>query len=253
MLGHTFERGWEFLLSSVGVFGVFIVAYSTLAILYALGGTIFYFIDKHKLLAEYKIQKGKYATDQDYVHVMKKLLFDYLVTILPLGIVSFPFLQYLNMSLALPSLGTWLLHIFICMVGEDFFHYWIHRYLHTSWAYQHIHKEHHLYLAPFALVATYSHPAEILMEGVAAFLPAVWLRPSIFTFYSWFIVRQLDAVYTHCGYNLPILGLLHKIPFYGGTIFHDYHHRAFTCNYASRFTYLDVAFGTYSENKELKQ
>jgi len=251
MVALFIERGWMFLQHTIGNFGLFLSAYFLMAILYGLTSLVFYYIDKHRLLDKYKIQKGEknYATDEDYVKVMKKLVFDYLVCILPLGIVTFPLTQYLNMSNAVPPLSTWLLHIFICLVGEDFFHYWIHRFLHTPWAYKTIHKDHHQYLAPFGLTATYSNPIEILMEGVAAFIPVLILRPHYFTFYTWFIVRQLDAVYTHCGYELPILRLAHKIPFYGGVIFHDYHHRAFTCNYASRFTYLDVAFGTYRECK----
>lgn len=30
-----------------------------------------------------------------------------------------------------------------------------------------------------------------------------------------------------------------------GAKFHDYHHYAFNCNYASRLTFIDKAFGTY--------
>jgi sterol desaturase/sphingolipid hydroxylase (fatty acid hydroxylase superfamily) len=251
MIRALLEYGWVSLFDRIGNFGLFLSAYTTMGLLYGFWSLVFYFIDKYRLLDKYKIQKGKYATDAEYIHVMKTLIWDYLVFILPIGIVTFPFTQYLHMStsLPLPSFSTWCLHTFICLVGEDFFHYWIHRYLHTPWAYKNIHKDHHLYLSPFGLTATYSHPIEIAMEGVATFLPVLILRPHFFTFYTWFILRQLDAVYTHCGYDLPVLGWLHKIPFYGGVIFHDYHHKAFTCNYASRFTYLDVAFGKKMEGK----
>jgi len=246
------ERGWVYLHQSFGNFGIFLLAYFLMTALYAASSLVLYFIDKYRLLDKYKIQKGKYATDAEYISVLKTLAFDYLVFILPIGFVTFPFTQFLGMndSLPLPSFGTWALHIFICLVGEDFFHYWVHRFLHTPWAYKKIHKDHHLYLAPFGLTATFSHPAEIMMEGFAAFLPVLLLRPHFFTFYTWFIIRQLDAVYTHCGYDLPVFRLINKIPFYGGVLFHDYHHLAFNCNYASRFTHIDQMFGTYRQSKK---
>jgi len=245
------ETSWVYLQETLGPFGVFLAAYMTMAGLYGLGGLLFYFVDKYRVLDAYKIQPGKYATDAEYIHCMKNLLFNYLIFILPIGVVTFPLTRFLGMSssLPLPSISTWAFHVFLCLVGEDFFHYWIHRYLHTPWAYKFIHKEHHHYLAPFGLSATFSHPVEIMMEGVATFLPVLLLRPHFFTFYSWFIIRQLDAVYTHCGYELPVLNLVEKIPFYGGVTFHDYHHKAFTCNYASRFTYLDVMFKTFRDVK----
>lgn len=252
MAAEFIEEAWMSLHGSIGGFGLFLLAYFSMAVLYAACSLVFYFIDKYRVFDKYKIQKGKYATDAEYITVMKALIFDYLVFILPIGIITYPLTQHLGMShsLPLPGFGEWALHIFICLMGEDFFHYWVHRYLHTPWAYKNIHKDHHFYLSPFGLTATYSHPVEILMEGVATFLPVLLLRPHFFTFYTWFVIRQLDAVYTHCGYDLPVLRLINKIPFYGGVVFHDYHHAAFTCNYASRFTYLDVAFGTYRQSKE---
>jgi len=250
---NVWERIWLHMFKEIGGFGIFMCAYTLMAGLYAVGSLGFYYIDKHRLLDKYKIQPGKYATTKDYSICLKNLMFNYLVYILPIGIITFPLTNYLGMtySLPLPNMLLWCWHIFLCMVGEDFFHYWIHRYLHTTWAYQNIHKLHHYYLAPFGATATYSHPIEILMEGVATFLPVLIIRPHFFTFYCWFVIRQFDAVITHCGYDLPFpLMPFHGVPFYGGTVFHDYHHKAFTCNYASRFTYLDHLFGTYREAKK---
>jgi len=81
---------------------------------------------------------------------------------------------------------------------------------------------------------------------MCTFAPALLIRPHFFTFYCWFVLRQLDAVLTHSGYEFPWLPF-NLIPFYGGTSFHDYHHKAFSCNYASRFTWLDKIFNTYRD------
>ena len=37
----------------------------------------------------------------------------------------------------------------------------------------------------------------------------------------------------------------YQVPYYEGAVFHDYHHRSFIFNYASRFTFIDLIFGTY--------
>jgi len=58
----------------------------------------------------------------------------------------------------------------------------------------------------------------------------------------------MDAVLEHSGYY--IWNPLHALPFYGGIVFHDYHHTGFTTNYASRFSFLDRLFGTYKEPPE---
>ncbi len=52
------EQGWVFLLKYMGNFGVFVLAYTIMAVGYAVGGFIFYIIDKYRLLDKYKIQKG---------------------------------------------------------------------------------------------------------------------------------------------------------------------------------------------------
>eukprot|EP01126_Amoeba_proteus_P012441 TRINITY_DN15124_c0_g1_i9.p1 TRINITY_DN15124_c0_g1~~TRINITY_DN15124_c0_g1_i9.p1 ORF type:complete len:101 (-),score=10.49 TRINITY_DN15124_c0_g1_i9:45-347(-) len=99
---------------------------------------------------------------------------------------------------------------------------------------------------PFALTATYAHPLETVILGLATFCPAVILRDfHLFTFYTWVLLRSLDANIEHCGYDF------HRhftfIPLYGGTIFHDKHHTTFNYNFASKFTYLDKIFGTYKK------
>lgn len=57
----------------------------------------------------------------------------------------------------------------------------------------------------------------MLILGFATFLGPLLIRPHFFTFFSWVLYRQLDAVGTHSGYDLP--NPLNLIPFYGGTCF----------------------------------
>jgi sterol desaturase/sphingolipid hydroxylase (fatty acid hydroxylase superfamily) len=69
-------------------------------------------------------------------------------------------------------------------------------------------------------------------------------RSHLVSFFIWVNVRQLDAVKTHCGWVFPY-DPCHLIPYYGGSLFHDYHHKSFVWNYASRFVLIDQIFGTY--------
>eukprot|EP01111_Echinosteliopsis_oligospora_P006934 TRINITY_DN2141_c0_g1_i1.p1 TRINITY_DN2141_c0_g1~~TRINITY_DN2141_c0_g1_i1.p1 ORF type:complete len:294 (-),score=50.73 TRINITY_DN2141_c0_g1_i1:77-958(-) len=240
------EEVWVWMLTHVGEFGLFLFFYASMAGLYALGAFGFAIIDKYKFFSSYKIQAGKYPSEADYKRCIKNLVWNYLFFILPAGVISFPFTGYLGLSysLPLPSLYTFSWQILFCLVGEDALHYFLHRFFHTPWFYQNIHKEHHYYAAPFGLSATYAHPVEVIFLGIPTFAPVLAIRPHFFTFYSWFIIRQLDAVLTHSGYEFPWIPF-QILPYYGGTEFHDYHHKAFKCNYGSRFTLLDRLLGTY--------
>eukprot|EP01132_Coremiostelium_polycephalum_P008005 gene8005-9850_t len=242
------EFGWIWILQHCGEFGLFLLFYFAMALLYAIGGYIFYLFDKYKLFQSRKIQSTKYPSRADINRCLMNLFTNYILVILPLGIISFPFSRVLGLShsLPLPSVWRFSFDIVLCLIGEDFFHYWMHRFFHTPWFYKNIHKEHHYYSAPFGFTASYAHPVEVVFLGIATFAPAFIIRPHYLTFYSWFIIRQLDAVFTHSGYDIDIFPLS-ILPFYGGTTFHDYHHKEFTCNYGSRFTLLDKVLGTYKE------
>ncbi len=54
--------------------------------------------------------------------------------------------------------------MFICLVIEDTWHYWGHRFLHDKRYYKYVHKVHHYYPAPFGMVAEYAHPLETFCE-----------------------------------------------------------------------------------------
>jgi hypothetical protein len=55
---HLIESSWVHLQQTLGSFGVFLAAYTTMAALYGLGGLLFYFVDKSRKLDKYKIQQG---------------------------------------------------------------------------------------------------------------------------------------------------------------------------------------------------
>jgi len=65
------------------------------------------------------------------------------------------------------------------------------------------------------------------------------------TLYVWLVVRVLQTVEVHSGYDFP-WSLNNWVPLWGGAEFHDWHHKTFTGNYSSTFTLWDWVFGTSS-------
>jgi sterol desaturase/sphingolipid hydroxylase (fatty acid hydroxylase superfamily) len=253
MRGHSLqptnelERVWVSFIQFFGEFKAILVFYAFMTICYILAGCFCAVIDYSRILDKYKIQAGKYADVPGYWLCIKNILQNYVLVIIPLLLVGYPIFCWVGFSsaLPLPSLSTFSFQFFFFMLAEDISHYFFHRILHTPWLYKNIHKLHHTYQAPFGLAASFAHPIEILILGLATFLGPLILAPHYFTFFSWILYRQLEAVVTHCGYDIP--NPLEKFPFYGGSKPHDYHHKVFNCNYSSRFTFMDLIFNTYKD------
>jgi len=244
----SMESLWRTLHEKYQPFYIFMVFYSFMTFSYIWSGAIFIVVEQYGWLQDYKIQQTKLNPMVNYVTCILNILFNYVIVIIPMIIAGWPIFNLLGFRYegAWPTWWelTWQMCFFF--VGEDWFEYWGHRWLHIPWLYQKIHKVHHEFQAPFGLSASYAHWAEIIILGAATFAPPVIARPHLFTFYVWIQLRQLDAVVTHCGYNLPF-NVFDYLPYYGGTKFHDYHHTSFFFNYASRFTWIDKAFGTYRD------
>ena len=128
-------------------------------------------------------------------------------------------------------------------VLEDFYFYWIHRFLHWGPIYRHIHKLHHDYATPFGMAAEYAHPVETLFLGFGSMIGPILCATHLLEVWIWLCFRLLQTVEVHSGYDFPF-SPNRWIPLWGGAKFHDFHHERFTGNYASTFIVWDAVFGT---------
>lgn len=153
----------------------------------------------------HKIQPSVKRSFKEMFKCYKHVIVTFAIAVSPLQIISYPTIKWIGIrtGLSLPSGWELFWQLLIYFVIEDFSNYWIHRMLHCKWAFEKIHKVHHEYEAPFGLSSPYAHWAEIIILGIPSFLGPVLVPGHITTYRLWFILRQLEAIETHSGYDFP--------------------------------------------------
>ncbi|KMT05173.1 hypothetical protein BVRB_7g173210 [Beta vulgaris subsp. vulgaris] len=255
-MASLIESGWQYLVTHFSDFqlacvGSFILHESV----FFLSGLPFIFLERGGYLSKYKIQAKNNPPEAQEKCITRLLLYHFCVN-LPVMLLSYPVFRAMGMrsSLPLPSWKEVVPQIVFYFILEDFVFYWGHRILHTKWLYQHVHSVHHEYATPFGLTSEYAHPAEILFLGFATIVGPAITGPHLFTLWLWMVLRVLETVEAHCGYHFP-WSPSNFIPLYGGSDFHDYHHRLLytkSGNYSSTFMYMDRIFGTDHGYRTLK-
>jgi sterol desaturase/sphingolipid hydroxylase (fatty acid hydroxylase superfamily) len=80
---------------------------------------------------------------------------------------TYKYMQLFSISHLYDDMPPWYAvvgHLIIYFVLEDTWNYFFHRLLHHPLLYQHIHKEHHTFTAPFGMVVEYAHPIETISK-----------------------------------------------------------------------------------------
>jgi len=125
-----------------------------------------------------------------------------------------------------------------CLLVTELIFYHVHRLFHENkWLYAKIHKVHHTWTAPVALVSTYAHPIEHLGCNLLSIFVGPLLcgaHPAVILTYT--LIFAVGANAHHCGYWSDDMGM------------HDMHHEAFKVNYGNAHI-LDYIYGTYRLKK----
>jgi fatty acid hydroxylase domain-containing protein 2 len=194
---------------------------------------------------KYKIQQdaSKDLTSDDWKTLLSTILFNQFIVLPSFLAAVYYSITFINDNAFfdftyVPSFPRLFLNIIIGMMIYEIQFYYYHRLLHHSQLYKHIHKKHHKYKSPIAIVGQYQHPVEyVICDLVTGALPAYALRMDMPLAFLLMIVLQFFTIFEHCGYNLPFL-LSPEV--------HDYHHAHFKECY-STYGLMDYLHGTCEE------
>lgn len=191
----------------------------------SLWGTIFFYWIQQPKLGQFKIQKKQTETKHAFLISIRNQL------------VSVVILFYAGDSIF--SMNSNIFKIIFDSIAiifvEEVGFYYVHRAMHTPFAFKLIHSMHHEFTAPSVMTATYCHIVEHIVCNIAPVLIGPWLvRPHFVLLWLWIAVASFSAVQSHCGFEIPYLPSPRA---------HDEHHRIFVINYGV-MGWMDKIHGT---------
>ena len=188
-------------------------------------------------LISYKMHRDKIRSVTELTEVVLVLLINMIWTFLAIILLYFcPIRAMTDAHIVVKIILSYLL--------TEIWFYHFHLLIHHPQIYSKIHKLHHRFRRPFALVALYCTPYEAIFLNVfsTSLGPVIFQIPPPFI-YMWYFLVALNALVTHSGLKIPYL-----IP---GD--HDEHHFIYN-KYYGLSVYLDWLYGTYSiEEDEIKE
>lgn len=137
---------------------------------------------------------------------------------------------------------------YLTFLVDDFFYYFLHRFMHIPAVYPWIHKHHHRQALPKRgyLDAANETPLEQIGGLGCVWLTMQLLQPvfgyHFYTVFAFFAAYASLAILNHTPYDVELgfWGLKYNVKA------HETHHRLLRCNYAQNTMVFDYLFGTYS-------
>jgi len=183
----------------------------------------------------WKIQTNRTLNRRMLLDSLPLIVFNYLLglVVAPVMAVLLPDSSFSFSSL--PSTGQLGRDILIWLAAEEVSFFYLHRWMHLSkYMYQTVHKVHHKWHAPVALVAIYCHPLEHLLCNIFPLLLGPVLCGShIVAIAIYFVAGFAHTTAVHSGYW-----------FCDDNGIHDEHHAKLIVNFGVMGV-MDYLYGTY--------
>jgi len=196
-----------------GKFAAFFVPYYALSLL---GACLDFACPE--VLRPFKIQEAAWPTLADYRKCLPLVLLNTVLTI-PVLYALYPLYCHfaINPFGELPPLWEMLVQLPIFISTAEVVFYFPHKWMHTPWAFQHIHRYHHEFTSPIALSTAYAHPVEFLLSNMLPVcIGPILCGSHVTTWLLWTTYGTCSTTFGHMGYQLPFLGKRQG---------HDWHHR----------------------------
>lgn len=208
-------------------------------------GLLYLSIDLYpKFLSKYKIQPSInpiYTNPGEIYSIVKLVSFNQLI-ITPLCCLVL--YNYMTFSNTIPTAFIVLHDIIVSTIATEFVFYYSHRLLHIPYLYKSIHQIHHIYRAPMAITALYTHPIEYVISNIFPIvIGPIICKSHIITIWIWQIIALTNTITSHSGYNFFNYKALS-----GDS--HDIHHMRYKYNYGV-LNILDYLHGTLYKPDDL--
>ena len=156
--------------------------------------------------------------------------------------------------------SNWILFSFVFEIIFDFWHYWIHRILHSHRIlYQYIHKKHHKYCNPSAEVTFYMSVFDLILgHCFPLILTSYILNCYLGGLYKFHLIKMniylsYIEVAGHIGKKMNPTSSFTQFVWFprllGIELYtedHHLHHSKLNCNFSKRFNLWDRIFGTFA-------
>lgn len=220
------------------VFGTATIGY----LMYWLPGAAFILLDLclwPEAVRQYKVQPGtnEPVSTWSLIKCVLVVNFNHIVLGLPFlwGCYHVMVLRGGDLTPVLPSLPRVVFDIVVSLMLKEIVFYYLHRLFHHRRLYKYIHKVHHEWQSPVAVMADYGHPLEhIFVNMFPVLLGPLVLGSHLVTIWLLASLASTGTILNHCGYHLPL---------FPSPEFHDYHHLKFTECYGN-LGLLDYLHGT---------